>query len=131
MQRKTIALVAALAVLLAGAGAYANTDDEITTTPYGCYGHGPAALTDEQQKAMLELRLELLDSDLSMEEIHTEMQALRAELGIEGPGFIDEDGDGVCDNYGQRRKSGYGRGYGNGPGGCGMGYGGFGHMGRW
>ena len=131
MEKKTIAVVAALAVLLAGAGAYANTDDVTEAAPYGCYGHGSAALTDEQQKAMLELRLKLLDSDATWEEMHDEMQALRTELGIQGPNFVDEDGDGVCDNY----ASGYGKGYGRGPGGCGMGFGGrgggFGRMGRW
>jgi hypothetical protein len=135
MQRKTIAIPAVLVALaLLTAGAYADTTGDGPTTTWGCNGYGPAVLTDEQQKAVLEKHLELIESDLTREEIHTEMQEFRAELGITGPGFVDEDGDGVCDNYGQRRESGYGR----GQGGCGMGVGGgmghgrgSGHMGRW
>ena len=130
MEKKTIVVAIALLVLLAGAGAYANTDEVTTTAPYGCYGHGQVALTDTQQEAMLELRQKFFDDEITWEEMHDEMQKLRAELGITGPGFVDEDGDGLCDNAG-----GYGKGYGRGPGGCGMGFGGrgggYGRMGRW
>jgi hypothetical protein len=134
MQRKTIAIPAVLVALtLLAAGAYADTAEPTTT--WGCNGYGPAALTDEQQKAVLEKHLELIDQDLTREEIHEAMQEFRAEQGITGPNFVDEDGDGVCDNY----AKGHGRGYGNGPGGgCGGGFGrgmgqgtGYGHMGRW
>lgn len=135
MQRKKLAIPAVLVALaFLAAGAYADTA-EPTTTTWGCNGQGPAALTGEQQKAVLEKHLELIESDLTREEIHAEMQEFRAELGITGPNFVDEDGDGVCDNYGQ----GFGRGY--GKGGCGGGYGmgqgtGYGRgggygMGRW
>ena len=133
MQKKTIAIpVVLLALAFLAAGAYADTDDTAATTR-GCGGYGPGALTDEQQKAVLEKHLELIDSDLTRDEIHEEMQEFRVELGITGPNFVDEDGDGVCDNHAE----GYGKGNGRGQGGCGggygrgMGYGGFGHMGRW
>ena len=134
MQRKTIAIpVVLLALTFLAAGAYADTA-EPTTTTWGCNGYGPQALTDEQQKAVLEKHLELIESDLTRDEIHAEMQEFRAEQGITGPNFVDEDGDGVCDNYGQGKGgSGYGKGGCGGQGyGRGMGQGtGYGRMGRW
>jgi hypothetical protein len=136
MQRKTIAIPAVLVALaLLTAGAYADTAGDTPTTTWGCNGYGPAALTDEQQKAVLEKHLELIESGLTREEIHAEMQEFRAELGITGPNFVDEDGDGVCDHAGEGYK---GKGQGRGQGGCGTGTGGgkgygrgSGHMGRW
>jgi hypothetical protein len=139
MQTKKIAVFALLAATLITAAAYADAEE--ATTTWGCYGYGPdedfvphgwQALTDEQQKAMLEKRLELLESDLDRTEIHEEMQKFRAEQGITGPNFVDEDGDGACDNYDQHvGRQGYHRGNGHG---CGGGFGrgmGQGHGQKW
>ena len=139
MQRKTIAIpVVLLALTFLAAGAYADTA-EPTTTTWGCNGQVPQALTDEQQKAVLEKHLELIDSDLTRDEIRDEMHEFRTELGITGPNFVDEDGDGVCDNYASGAGgAGYGKGGCGGGNSHGMGYGrgsgrggGFGGMGQW
>ena len=139
--KKFVYPVLLFAAVIAVAAVYADaTEDTPTATPWGCYAHtgdgdfvpqGWADLTDEQIEALKEKHTELRESDLTRDEMHEEMQKIHEELGITGPNFVDEDGDGICDNYAE----GHGRGYGNGPsGGCGMGTGGkggYGHMGRW
>lgn len=117
MQTKKIVIPALLAAMLLVATAYAEED---------FVPHGWQALTDEQLETMLEKRLQLLEEGLDRTEIREEIQEYRAEQGITGPYFVDEDGDGVCDHAGQ----GYGKGAGGGGYGRGMGQG-FGHKGRW
>lgn len=131
--KKFVYPVLLFAAVIAVAAVYADAkQDKPTTTPWDCYAHtgdgdfvkaGWADLTDEQIDALKEKHAELRNSDLTKEEAHEEMQKIHDELGITGPNFVDEDGDGVCDHYGQRR-------------GCGMGFGGgygkgHGHMMNW
>lgn len=85
------------------------------TPGYGMMGPRSPWLTEEQRTTLQEKRAELLEEGASWEETREEMHELREELGITGPNFVDEDGDGVCDHAGTggyKHAAGSGRGHG-------------------
>lgn len=107
MKRKLIAGILALALVATAVGVVSarnNYGAQATTTagderPFGqCWMN---QLTEEQRQ-----------------ELHQQMQEFRQELRAQynisaqnGPGFVDEDGDGICDHqgtFGQGHQRGYG-----------------------
>ena len=83
------------------------------TPGQGRMGQWWTGLTEEQKETIQEKRAELWEHEATWEEHRQEMHALKEELGIQGPNFVDEDGDGVCDRAGEggyRYAAGSGRG---------------------
>lgn len=74
---------------------------------------GWAGLAEEQIAKMQEIREQYWNGDTSRDQMRIEMQEYRQSVGAFGPNYIDEDGDGLCDNAG---KYGPGSGSGNGQG---------------
>ena len=132
MKTKLIAGLVVLALVATATGAVLARDNFGMQTPEGVespmiahqWSKGPGCmnqLTEEQRKEvhqqMQELRQQLAEQygvDLTEEErqgMQEQMQGFRQQLFAQynitcpsGPQFVDEDGDGICDNLGPHMR---------------------------
>jgi hypothetical protein len=82
-------------------------------------GHGQAwwseGLTEEQvneiRQKIWDIRAKASTEGWTAEQTSTAIHELLAQYGItaQGPGFVDANGDAVCDNFGNSSRNGHGR----------------------